>query len=125
LRKDSKNVKAIFRRATAFVALGDYEAALEDFKGAQELEPNNKATINQIAICKHKLKQYHEQEKARYKNMFARLSTTPKPVAGNEEFVKFGEWSDQERSHTPTEFEKENPNILMVENEHNQEFKNM
>lgn len=122
---DSKNVKGIFRRATAFVSLGDYENALEDFKGVNELEPNNKAAINQIAICKHKLKQYHEKEKARYKNMFASTPLIDKPAVANEEFVKFGEWSDTERGHTPTEFEKENPNILMVENEHNQEFKNM
>lgn len=121
-------MKGIFRRATAYLSLGDSESALEDFKAVQELEPNNKAAINQIAICQHRLRQYREQEKARYKNMFARIASSEK---ADPEIVdammshEFGEWGKNERSHTPTEFEKENPNILMVENEHNQEFKDM
>lgn len=123
-------MKGIFRRASAYVALGDFESALEDFKCVHELEPNNKAAINQIAICQHHLKQYRDQERARYKNMFARIATSnSKSEAENENDAmmknEFGEWGINERSHTPTEFERENPNILMVENEHNQEFKDM
>lgn len=34
-----------------------------------------------------------------------------------------GEWTDQQRAREPTEFEKENPNILLLDKEG--QFKNM
>jgi hypothetical protein len=39
--------------------------------------------------------------------------------------TKFGEWSDHERDHEPTSFEKENPDLIMVQNEYSEVLKNM
>jgi FK506-binding protein 4/5 len=71
---DSKNVKALFRRGQAHLTLGETEKALADFELVHTYEPENKAAINQITICKQKMRQYNEEEKARYKNMFSRFA---------------------------------------------------
>lgn len=42
-------VKALVRRASAFEAINDYEAALTDLRKVVELEPQNKAAIASIA----------------------------------------------------------------------------
>lgn len=71
---DKDNVKALYRRGAAYLTLGEIEKALADFERVHELEPENKAATNQITICKQKIKQYEQEEKARYKNMFARFA---------------------------------------------------
>lgn len=38
---------------------------------------------------------------------------------------KFGEWKAEERDHEPSSFEKENPDILMINGASSEEFKNM
>lgn len=118
LTLDPNNVKAKFRRGSAYFTLGEIENALADFESCHQIEPENKAALNQITICKQKLKQYHEDEKKRYKNMFAKFSAADNPVVDEDKngdaFSKaasFGEWKDEERSHTITKFEEENPNL--------------
>lgn len=98
--------------------MGEIENALADFEKCQKIEPENKAAMNQITICKQKLKQYHEEEKKRYKNMFAKMSAVDKSnedIKNADAFSKanenFGEWKDDERSHSITKFEEENPNL--------------
>lgn len=83
LRLDDKLVKAYFRRGQASLALGEVENAFADFQKAQEFEPENKATANQIAICKQKLKEFNDKEKKLYVNMFSKfaekdISVSPK-----------------------------------------------
>lgn len=63
------------------MSLGETEKALADFEKVLELEPENKAALNQITICKQKIKQYQNEEKARYKNMFARFAETDGTVS--------------------------------------------
>jgi FK506-binding protein 4/5 len=46
-----------------------------------EYEPENKAAINQITVCKQKMRQYNEEEKARYKNMFTRFAAADGTVS--------------------------------------------
>lgn len=116
LALDSNNIKALFRRGQAYFTLGEIENALADFEKCRKIEPDNKATLNQITICKHKLKEYHEQEKNRYRKMFqVDLSKndgpTPEQLKSMEENANFGEWKEEERSHTITKFEEENPNL--------------
>lgn len=115
LSLDPNNVKALFRRGQAYFTLGEIENALADFEDCRRVEPANKAAQNQMTICKQKLKEYHEQEKRRYKNMFAKFSTADRQTADNlknaEDFANFGEWKEEERSHTITKFEEENPNL--------------
>lgn len=45
-----------------------------------ELEPDNKAAINQITICKQKIKNFNEQEKKLYAKMFEKFATVDKQV---------------------------------------------
>ncbi len=117
LKIDDKNVKALYRRGQANLSLGEVDKALADFQLCNDIEPDNKAAINQITICKQKLKEYHEQEKKRYKNMFTKFANKEKAKDEellNSEFSKaksFGEWKDEERSHSITKFEEENPNL--------------
>lgn len=63
------------------MTLGETEKALADFERVLELEPDNKAAVNQIAICKQKIKQYQNEEKARYKNMFSRFAAADGTVS--------------------------------------------
>ncbi|CAG9797937.1 unnamed protein product [Chironomus riparius] len=131
LSKDPKNLKAFFRRGQASLVLGEVERALGDFEKAQEIEPENKAALNQITICKQKLKAYRDQEKKVYRNMFAKFaaadySNEPKPLVDEYGYnTKFGEWKDEERSHSMTKFEEENPDLIMCDNPVTEVLKNM
>ena len=42
MEKESQNVKALFRRAQAYVGSQDYEEAGVDIKKALEIDPNNR-----------------------------------------------------------------------------------
>lgn len=117
LNHDPKNVKAFYRRGQANFSLGETDKALADFEKCHEIEPENKAALNQITICKQKLKEYRDQEKKRYANMFAKFAAVDGAKDRellNSEFSKatsFGEWKDEERSHNKTKFEEENPDL--------------
>lgn len=39
-----------------------------------DLEPENKAAINQITICKQSIKQFNDKQKKLYSNMFTKFS---------------------------------------------------
>ena len=53
---------------------------MSDFQKVLELEPSNKAALNQIQICKHKIKEANEKEKRIYANMFTKLAAADKEV---------------------------------------------
>lgn len=74
MRLDPKNIKALFRRGQASFSLGEIENALSEFNKVHEIDPENKAAINQITICKHKMKEYHDKEKKVYANMFSKFA---------------------------------------------------
>lgn len=78
LNIDKKNVKALYRRGQSRLALGDSEKALEDFVAVQELEPENKAALNQITVCKQKIKAYNEQQKKVFAGMFTKFAQSDK-----------------------------------------------
>lgn len=83
LSLDPNNVKALYRRGQAHLTLGEVDKALVDFEHVHQLDPENKAAQNQIAVCKQKIKQYHQEEKARYKNMFSRFAAADGTVGEN------------------------------------------
>lgn len=78
LNIDKKNVKALYRRGQSRLALGDSEKALEDFNAVREIEPENKAALNQVTICKQKIKDYNEQQKKVFANMFTKFAKSDK-----------------------------------------------
>lgn len=131
LNIDKNNVKALYRRGQSRLALGDAEKALEDFGTVQTLEPENKAALNQITICKQKIKAYNEQQKKVFAGMFTKFAQSDKQREDEElsrqpDVMKqnFGEWRDDEREHEPTRFEQENPDVIML-NESLKDFRNM
>lgn len=71
----------MYRRGQANLTLGEIEKALADFESVHELEADNKAAVNGITICKQKIKQYQNEEKARYKNMFTRFAAADGTVS--------------------------------------------
>lgn len=81
LEIDHKNVKALYRRGQSRLSLGDFENALTDFNAVREIEPENKAALNQITICKQKIKDYNEQQKKVFANMFTKFAKSDKQVS--------------------------------------------
>lgn len=56
LEIDPHNVKGLFRQGQAFIKLKRYDSAQSDLEKALELEPNNKAIQNKLALVKSHLK---------------------------------------------------------------------
>lgn len=129
IKLSKSNVKAYFRRGQAQLVLGEAKLALNDFNQVLSLEPNNKAAQSQVIVCQTIIKQQLQKEKEIYANMFDKFA---KVDAQKEEEIRrqqpdvmktLGEWGEEERERAPTDFEKENPNILMLNG--NGEFKDM
>lgn len=78
LNIDKANVKALYRRGQSRLSLGDFEKALVDFNAVREIEPENKAAINQVTICKQKMKHYNDQQKKVFANMFTKFAQSDK-----------------------------------------------
>lgn len=73
LQIDPDNVKALFRRGTAYHEMQEYELAVKDLNKLLTVEPNNSAGRNQLAKAKAKLKVQLDQQKALYKTMLSGL----------------------------------------------------
>ncbi|KAK0084918.1 hypothetical protein PV325_006120 [Microctonus aethiopoides] len=134
LALDAKNEKALFRRGQALLALTSPEEAIKDFEAVLKIEPKNTAAIKQMAICNNMIKQNIAKEKKLYANMFEKFAQADKQR--EEEILRrqpdvmrgtLGEWGQEEREggRDATAFEKENPNILMLNANGTGEFKNM
>ncbi|XP_014359722.2 FK506-binding protein 59 isoform X1 [Papilio machaon] len=129
LKFDPENVKGLFRRGQALLGLGEAEQAIEDFQKVVNAEPQNKAAGNQIIVCRAAIQKQKQKEKQLYANMFDKFAKHDSEIEKirakaevdvigekvGEWGVGEGEWTDQQRDRKPTEFEKENPNILMLD----------
>ncbi|KAK7864395.1 hypothetical protein R5R35_010986 [Gryllus longicercus] len=189
------NLKGLFRRGQAYLAMGEPERAKVDFEMVLKLEPSNKAAASHVVMCNNKLREQKGREKMIYANMFEKFAKQDKAERSNlvngwwdgdkvvtekdddlvpkiekkkkvlnikrpgtgdsnnkssendrnntntpqtseskkeEEQLRnqpdvmktLGEWGKDEREHEMTDFERENPNILML-NSTGEEFKNM
>ncbi|XP_061352813.1 peptidyl-prolyl cis-trans isomerase CYP40-like [Gastrolobium bilobum] len=67
---DGDNAKALFRKGQAFMALNDLDAAVESFKKALELEPNDGGIKKEFAAARKKVADRRDQEKKAYSKMF-------------------------------------------------------
>lgn len=76
LETESGNVKALFRRAQAYIQLADLDLAEFDIKKALEIEPNNRDVKLEYKNLKEKMKEYNKKQAKFYGNMFAKLSKT-------------------------------------------------
>uniref|UniRef100_A0A0C9QRE4 peptidylprolyl isomerase n=1 Tax=Wollemia nobilis TaxID=56998 RepID=A0A0C9QRE4_9CONI len=74
LEIESQNVKALYRRAQAYIQTADLELAENDIKKALEIDPNNRDVKLEYRTLKEKQKEYNKKEAKFYGNMFARMS---------------------------------------------------
>ncbi|XP_011692859.1 PREDICTED: FK506-binding protein 59 isoform X1 [Wasmannia auropunctata] len=134
LELDPQNEKALFRRGQAHLGLASPEIAITDFQEVLKVQPKNTAASKQILICNSLIKKQLAKEKKLYANMFDKFAQEDKQK--EEQKLKelpdvmhgtLGEWGQEERpgGRDATAFEKENPNILMLNANGSGEFKNM
>ncbi|OMO62398.1 hypothetical protein COLO4_33102 [Corchorus olitorius] len=74
LELESTNVKALYRRAQAYINLADLDLAEIDIKKALELDPNNREVKLEYKVLKEKIKEYNKKQAKFYGNMFAKMS---------------------------------------------------
>ncbi|XP_018621361.2 peptidyl-prolyl cis-trans isomerase FKBP4-like isoform X6 [Scleropages formosus] len=74
LELDDCNEKALFRRAQACFAMGEFERALNDFQRLLQLYPENRAARAQVALCQRRVKEQHEKDKRLYASLFRKCS---------------------------------------------------
>lgn len=67
---DGDNAKALFRKGQVYMLLNDLDAALDSFKRALELEPNDGGIKKEYAIARKKVADRHDKEKKAYSKMF-------------------------------------------------------
>eukprot|EP01089_Gocevia_fonbrunei_P014348 TRINITY_DN3917_c0_g1_i1.p1 TRINITY_DN3917_c0_g1~~TRINITY_DN3917_c0_g1_i1.p1 ORF type:complete len:357 (+),score=92.87 TRINITY_DN3917_c0_g1_i1:46-1116(+) len=70
LKSDEKNVKALFRRGQAKVALKDYLDGMADFKAVLAIESNNSSARNEYNKANEVYKQFKSKQAAAYGKMF-------------------------------------------------------
>ncbi|XP_038887921.1 peptidyl-prolyl cis-trans isomerase CYP40-like [Benincasa hispida] len=70
MRDGDNNVKALFRQGQAYMALNDIDSAVESFKKASDLEPNDAAIKKELAAARKKIADRRNQERKAYSKMF-------------------------------------------------------
>lgn len=70
MREGDNNAKALFRQGQAYMALHDIDAAVESFKKALTLEPNDAGIKKELAAARKKIADRRDLEKKAYSKMF-------------------------------------------------------
>ncbi|KAJ0093364.1 hypothetical protein Patl1_26109 [Pistacia atlantica] len=73
LEIDSRNVKALYRRAQAYIQLADLDLAELDIKKALEIDPNNRDVKLEYKLLKEKVREYNKKDAQFYGNIFAKM----------------------------------------------------
>ncbi|KAD3068475.1 hypothetical protein E3N88_36355 [Mikania micrantha] len=74
LEIESKNVKALYRRAQAYMHVADLDLAELDIKKALEIDPDNRDVKLECKLLKEKMREFNKKDAKFYGNMFAKLS---------------------------------------------------
>ncbi|KAK9288931.1 hypothetical protein L1049_017402 [Liquidambar formosana] len=74
LESDSRNVKALYRRAQAYIQLVDLDLAELDIKKALEIDPDNRDVKLEYKVLKEKVKEYNRRDAKFYGNIFAKMN---------------------------------------------------
>ncbi|CAL5424860.1 unnamed protein product [Camellia sinensis] len=90
LELESSNVKALYRRAQAYINMADLDLAEFDIKKALEIDPNNRDVKLEYKTLKEKMKEYNKKDAKFYGNMFAKLNKL-EPVEPNKGATKESE----------------------------------
>jgi len=94
LSVDSKNVKALYRRAVAHRKLGDIDNAKKDLKAALQYDPENVDVKRELAAIKRELDEQKSMEKSLLKKAFLKSGST------------LSLYSDKEEEERKKQFEK-------------------
>ncbi|KAH0640654.1 hypothetical protein KY285_037240 [Solanum tuberosum] len=78
LEIDNKNVKALYRRAQAYIQLVDLDLAELDIKKALEIDPDNRDVKLEYKVLKEKIKEYNKKDAQFYGNIFAKMNKLEK-----------------------------------------------
>jgi FKBP-type peptidyl-prolyl cis-trans isomerase 2 len=70
LNIDAQNVKALYKRAQSYVARGDYERGIQDFKQAIAIDPENKSIKQEYTKVSQRYNEEKQKEKRMYQKMF-------------------------------------------------------
>ena len=70
LEFDEKNEKGLYRLASAYYGLAEYQQAIDNAKKLKEVCPESKEAIQMIASSKQRLLEFQQKEKAMYAKMF-------------------------------------------------------
>ena len=70
LALDGQQVKALFRRATAHAALGEWEEAVRDYKACLAVEPANASARQGLAALNAQIAEQNKKDRARYASLF-------------------------------------------------------
>lgn len=71
---DADNLKAIYRKGLANYDRNDFQQAIEHFNRCLELDPNNRAARNQIALAQQQIERYQNKEKQIFSRLFDALA---------------------------------------------------
>ncbi|PIN09856.1 FKBP-type peptidyl-prolyl cis-trans isomerase [Handroanthus impetiginosus] len=74
LELESTNVKALYRRAQAYMNMADLDLAEFDIKKALEIDPDNRDVKLEYKALKEKIKEFNKKDAKFYGNMFAKLN---------------------------------------------------
>ncbi|KAJ7295553.1 hypothetical protein O6H91_14G016500 [Diphasiastrum complanatum] len=74
LELESQNVKALYRRAQAYIETADLDLAEFDIKKALEIDPQNREVRLEFKTLKQRQIEYNKKEAKLYGNMFARVN---------------------------------------------------
>lgn len=97
IEENQNLAKAFFRRGEAQFNLNDHELARKDFMRVLEIDPENKAAANKVALCNKAVKQQKQQEAKTYANMFEKFARIDEKKAADqrrrEKPLEINEWS--------------------------------
>ncbi|XVE84634.1 hypothetical protein DITRI_Ditri17bG0028400 [Diplodiscus trichospermus] len=85
LELDNRNVKALYRRAQAYIQLVDLDLAEADIKRALEIDPDNRDVKLEYRVLKEKIREYNKKDAQFYGNIFAKMSKLEQAKAGKQE----------------------------------------
>ncbi|KAK8332615.1 hypothetical protein V6Z11_A10G152300 [Gossypium hirsutum] len=85
LELDDKNVKALYRRAQAYMELVDFDLAEADIKKALEIDPDNRDVKLEYRVLKEKIRQYNKKDAQFYGNIIAKMSKLEQAKATKKE----------------------------------------
>ncbi|XP_040989350.1 peptidyl-prolyl cis-trans isomerase FKBP62-like [Juglans microcarpa x Juglans regia] len=74
LELDSRNVKALYRRAQACIQLVDLDLAELDIKKALEIDPDNRDVKLEYKILKEKVREYNKKDAQFYGTIFSKMT---------------------------------------------------